>query len=97
MRYEDMQTLYGLDDLGTRRKRHYLALMYRHSRSASNLRVKCPDVNLRSNNKLRFKIKTTKLTKVQKSPYYRGVSLWDHLPDEVQRATTKSLLNTFQE
>ena len=31
----------------------------------------------------------TKLTKVLKSPYYRGVSLWDMLPKEVQRATTK--------
>ena len=28
-------------------------------------------------------------TKVMKSPYYRGVSLWDRLTEEVQRATMK--------
>ena len=35
----------------------------------------------------------TNLTKVMKSPYCRGVSLWDRLTEEVQRATTKVILH----
>ena len=66
-----------------------LALMYRHSKTVSNLEERRPDEILRNNNKLKFKIQTTKLTKVQNSPYFRGVSLWDPFPEEAQRATTK--------
>ena len=69
--------------------KHHLALMYRHSKNPENLDNTRPEVTLRNNNKVKFKIKTTKLTKVQKSPYFRRVSLWDQLPEDVQRATTK--------
>ena len=31
----------------------------------------------------------TNLSKVMKSSYYRGVSLWDRFTEEVQRAATK--------
>ena len=52
-----------------------------------------PKLSLRSNSKikvkLKFKIRTTKLTKVLNSPYYRGVRLWDRLSEETQKATTK--------
>ena len=34
-------------------------------------------------------IKTTQLTKVLNIPYYRGVTVLDHLPAAIQRATTK--------
>ena len=33
--------------------------------------------------------RTTKLTKVAYSPYYRGVRLWDRLNESTQKATTK--------
>ena len=95
MKMKDLQMLYGLEDLGERRKKHHLALMYRHSKTHSNLDIKRPDVILRNNNKVKFKIRTTLLTKVQKSQYYRGVSLWDRLPEEVQRATTKVKFKKF--
>ena len=87
--HDDLVTLYGLGDLGERRRKHHLSVMYRHSRNHNNLVTIRPDVELRSNNKLKFKLKTTQLTKVQNSPYYRGVSLWDRLPTNVQKATTK--------
>ena len=89
MKYEALQAIYGLEDLKVRRKKHHLALMYRHSKTPHNLHEERPEVVLRNNNKLKFKLKTTKLTKVLKSPYYRGASLSDRLPEEVQRATTK--------
>ena len=89
LKYRDLLMLYGLDDLGIRRKRHHLAVMFRHSKMTDHLDKTRPEFILRNSNKLKFKIKTTQLTKVQNSPYYRGVSLWDHLPEDVQKATTK--------
>ena len=74
MKYEDLLLLYGLEHLGLRRKQHHLAVMYRHSKSKSHLDDVRPEMILRNKNKVRFKTKTTQLTKVQKSPYYRGVS-----------------------
>ena len=98
MKYENLLALYGLEHLGLRRKRHHLAVMYRHSKVKEHIDDVRPEMTLRNNRKVKFKIKTTQLTKVQKSPYYRGVSLWDRLPEDVQKATTKvkfmTLLNT---
>ena len=88
-KYEDLLILYSLDDLEVRRKRHHLTVMFRRSQDPSNLDLGRPGIELRSNKKVKFKSKTTQLTKVQKSPYYRGVCLWDRLPVGVQRATTK--------
>ena len=86
---DELLVMYGLEELEVRRQRHHLAIMYRHSHTHTNLEVRRSDVELRSNLKVKFKIKTTKLTKVQNSPYYRGVTLWDRLPSGVQKATTK--------
>ena len=63
--------------------------MFRHSLDASNLVRVSPEIELRSNEKIKFKHKITQLTKVKKSPYYRGITLWDRLPEGVQKATTK--------
>ena len=32
----------------------------------------------------------TKLTKIQRSPYYRGLKLWNSLPGNVQKEESKS-------
>ena len=87
--YEDLLTLYNIEDLVKRRKRHHLSVMFRHAGDIDNLVTYRPDTGLRNNPKIKFKNKITQLTKVQKSPYYRGVTLWDRLPVDVQRATTK--------
>ena len=87
--YNELFNLYNIEDLGMRRKKHHLSVMFRQSRDKDNLESYRPDIDLRSNSKVRFKSKITKLTKVQKSPYYRGITLWDRLPVAVQRATTK--------
>ena len=80
---------YGLQTLRKRRESHHLVLMYRLSRDESYVESYRPDIELRSNNKIKLKIRTTKLTKVLNSPYHRGVRLWDQLSKESQRATTK--------
>ena len=87
--YAELLEIYGIEDLVMRRKKHHLAVMYRQSHVNSNLDTRRPEADLRSNLKIRFKNKVTQLTKVQRSPYYRGITLWDRLPVAVQRATTK--------
>ena len=84
-----IENVYAIESLKSWRKRHQLSLMYRLSRIDSYIDLARPKIDLRSRNKIKFSMAKTKLTKVMKSPYYRGVSLWDMLPEEVQRATTK--------
>ena len=78
-----------LKSLYERRRIYHLNLMYRLSNESVLLQEDRPDIVLCSRNNIKFKLPTTKLTKVMKSPFYRGVKLWDMLPEAVQRATTK--------
>ena len=80
---------YNIVPLKERRNKHHLALMYRLSTIELYLETDRPAVNLPSRRKIKFSTPATKLTRVIKSPFYRGVSLWDRLTIEVQRATTK--------
>ena len=43
-----------------------------------------PKIELRSKNKVKFKYAFTDKTKVQKSPLYRGIFLWDQLSFDIQ-------------
>ena len=84
-----IENRYNITPLKERRKKHHLSLMYRLSSVNSYLEVNRPEVNLRSRRKIKFSVPATKLTKIIKSPFYRGASLWDRLAIGVQRATTK--------
>ena len=53
---------------------HHLAVMFRHSKSNSHLDETRPEVALRNRNKLKFKIRTTQLTKVQKRSEFMELS-----------------------
>ena len=72
-----------------RRRKHHLALMYMISRINLYIDDERPEIILRNRNKIKFKTPITKLTKVLKSPFYRGARLWDMLTEDLQRATTK--------
>ena len=55
---------------------------------------------LRSSKKIKFIEKLTRKTTVQKSPFYRGISLWNSLTPSLQKENTllkfkKQLKNTF--
>ena len=84
-----IENVYNIEPLRARRRKHHLALMYRLSKTGLYTDTTRPEIVLRSRHKIKFSVAKTKLTKVMKSPYYRGASLWDMLPKEVQRATTK--------
>ena len=74
-----LENLYSLKPLEIRRKEHHLALMYRLRDIPFYVDEVRPAVVLRNRNKIKFKTPSTKLTKVLKSPFYRGCHLWDML------------------
>ena len=80
-----LENIYLLKPLTDRRREHHLALMYRMKEILSYINEDRPQVVLRNRNKIKFKISATKLTKVLRSPFYRGSRLWDMLDDNVKR------------
>ena len=78
-----LENVYLLKPLADRRREHHLALMYRLREIPSYINEDRPEVVLRNRNKIKFKISATKLTKVLRSPFYRGYHLWDMLDENV--------------
>ena len=66
-----------------------LKLMYDESMYDGNIDMYRPCMELRSSENIKMKHKFTRLSKVQKSLYYRGLSLWDKLPKELQQIESK--------
>ena len=90
---EDINTLlslYNLDSLKTRGKKNLLCLMNDQRREQDNDQEHTCTIKLRSSNKIKLKSRFTRLTKVQKSPYHRGMALWNTLPDILQAEPSKS-------
>ena len=87
--------LHGLKELKSRRKDHMCCLMYDVSKNPVNLVRRTEGTVLRNTNKVRFECKRIDLTKVLESPFYRGVSLWNRLSEEMQRALTKVKFKQF--
>ena len=56
--------IYDIRSLTKRREDHHLSLMYRLKDDEEYIETYQAGIGLRSNNKIKFKIKTTKLTKV---------------------------------
>ena len=48
-----------------------------------------PNIILRSNNKVKFVQYKREYEKYLKSPISRGITLWDRIPETIQRLTTK--------
>ena len=87
--FEGLMNIYGLRPLIKRREEHQLSMMYRLSGNIDFIDNRRPVINLRSNTKIKFPMRHTRLSKIINSPYYRAVRLWDRLSAETQRATTK--------
>ena len=58
--------------------------MFGQSLNTDNIDYYRPERILRSRNKIKMKVKFTRITKIQKSPCYRGISLWNTLPQSLQ-------------
>ena len=80
----------GIEKLEIRRNRSLLNLMYTESKIPSNIEESRDYMILRRTKKAKMKSDFTKLTKIQCSPYYRGLKLWNSLPENVQKEESKS-------
>ena len=83
MSMEELYHRYKLEPLEKRRKRNLLKIMYKESKTDTNIDVYRPERVLCSTKDVKMKHKFTKLTKIQRSPYYRGLKLWDELPQDI--------------
>ena len=81
---------YNLESLESRRKRNILKMMYTESKNDANIDMYRPPRVLRSSKNIKMNHKFTRLTKIQKSPYYRGMALWDKLPLDMQTFYSKN-------
>ena len=72
------------------RKEHLLMNMFAQKGNVDYVATIRPDMLLRNHNGTKFKIKATRNQKVYKSPYYRGVQLWERLPNATRTLHTKS-------
>ena len=63
--------------------------MYSQSKVDENMQGRTDYMALRSSTKVKLKSDFTKLTKIQRSPYYRGLKLWDILPENVKKESCK--------
>ena len=72
-----------------RRAEHLGLVMHRLSVDYDYIERARPSVNLRSNNKIKFAQYKRQYEKYLKSPLSRGITLWDRIPEAVQKSTTK--------
>ena len=80
---------YGLESLQSRRDIQLACTMYRLSKFEKYIDHTTYRENLRSENKIKFLCQFTKIVKIRKSPFYRGVDLWNSLKVEHHRAEKK--------
>ena len=69
--------------------------MYRLSKNEKFIDHSFRRENLRSENKLKFICPFTRIVKIRKSPFYRGVDLWNSLKVEHHRAENKKRFKTL--
>ena len=87
--YKFLGSKYNIEELHVRRKRSLLRHMYINSKDINNIQVKRHEKNLRSTKKVKMKEPFSGLMKLHQSPYYRGIKLWESLPDTVQKSENK--------
>ena len=88
--YDAILKSFDLTSLYQRRAEHLLTFIYKFKGDIVRIDPQKPKIELRSKNKVKLKSKFTSNTKVQNSPLYRGIFLWDQLPDTTQTAPTLS-------
>ena len=79
----ELHTLAEIDFLDRRRKIQLLLIMWKKGHGGEAIVQQ--RVRMRGDLKIRFRKRRAKTSFYQKSPYYRGVTLWDTLDKDVQR------------
>ena len=86
---ENLAEIHRIPPIKIRQDEHLLSMMYRLSKKDELLEHERPNIHLRGRNKIKFKKYKRTYEKYLKSPLARGISLWDRLPENVQKSTTK--------
>ena len=81
----NLRAIYRIPEIGVRQDEHSCSL----SKNPELLTHARPRVHLRNRGKIKFKSYKRTYEKYLKSPLSRGMSLWDRLPENVQKSTTK--------
>ena len=84
-----VSNLYKIIPLNLRRAEHLSLVMYRMKDDATRIEANRPTVHLRGRNKIKFKKYRRKNEKYLRSIFSRGASMWDRIPESIQRSTTK--------
>ena len=79
--YAETMREYDVQPLLHRRKEHLLMNMFAHKNNPEYVDKNRPDMLLRNHEGTKFKMRATRNQNVFKSPYYRGVQLWERLPN----------------
>ena len=75
----------NIEDLSLRCKRGLLQIMYSQSKQPLNIQKGDSKMSLRNSKNVKLKSDFTRLTKIQGSPYYRDLKLWNTLPKNIQK------------
>ena len=90
---------FGLTTLYQRRAEHLLAYIFKYKGEIIEIDPQKPKIELRSKNKVKLKTRFTSKVKVQNSPLYRGIFLWNQLPEPIQKLNSlahfKTQIRTF--
>ena len=74
--------------------------MFNQRNKFENIDSYRPDCVWGSRDKIKLKTNFTRITKIQKSPFYRGVNLWENLPKDKQKEhsnnTFKNIVNWYK-
>ena len=92
--YEVLERSYKMEKLCVRRKRSLLRVMYIASKNTDNIEHVTRNINLPSSKKVQLKNNFSSLTKLHNSPYFRGLKLWDSLPENDQKAENTQIFKS---
>ena len=86
--HKQMEVLF----LDRKRKLQLLMIMWKKAHNGEAI----PQANIRTRGdlKIKFRKRRAKSSFYQKSPYYRGVTIWDTLDKEVQKCKTKTIFKS---
>ena len=84
-----LSNLYRITPFKERRAEHLSAIMYRLSKDKRYLETSRPEIHLQNRNKIKFRVHHRVHEKYLKSPISRGITMWDQIPESVQKSTTK--------
>ena len=84
-----VSNLFRITPLKIRRAEHLSLMMYRLKDDHLLIDHSRPNVHLRGRNKIKFKIYKRQKEKYLRNPVSRGITMWNRIPERVQRSTTK--------